>query len=141
MVTATNMISTVGTRGGVVNRKPLRLGDLARILGQERLRAGLIRSGMKPADITPQMLEDAPPLKDSTMRQYLKVARYVRDGVPVRQQYIDNPFPLPSNEDEASRGHFTPVWEPPGLQENRVRQWYRRRPGPGFGGGRKPAER
>jgi hypothetical protein len=118
----------------------LTIADLARILGQERLRRDLIRSGVPEEDITDEMLADAPPLKSLTIQQYLKMARRVAQGDPrVRQQYIENPFPLPSNEDDLRRGNYTPVWAPARRQEQRVRRWARRRPGPGVGGGRKPA--
>ncbi len=122
------------------SRKALRVKDLARILGEERRRADLIRSGVSARDITTDMLADAPPLGERTIRQYVHMARAVRDGRPARKQYADNPFPLPSNDDEAGRGNYSPMWDPPGFQETRIRAWYRKRPGPGVGGGRRPAD-
>lgn len=114
----------------------LTVDDLARILGQEHQRRRLIWAGVPEEDITPLMLADAPPLKVRTVNHYLLMARLVARGEKVRQQYLDNPFPLPSNEADLVRGNFKPVWAPARVQEQKVRRWYRRRPGPGAGGGR-----
>ncbi len=122
------VISDYGYRDGLDSgggsmtdkRTYLKLTDVARILGQEKVR----REGG-----TEEEIRDAPPLKDGTVSQYLLWSKPAPPGTKSPRHYVNHPMPKPTYR-LAGR---LPIWEPgPGqtiedvVEELRV--WYRTRP-------------